>query len=262
MLAATAGGRKVAALSSTSSKAPNRGAQGGVRRLADPSGSAAATPADSAERRLVRIALDLHDGPLQDLAALGFTLTALRHTLESLPADTAAAVGQLADVHRQLGRIEGALRAVAAQGEGPHDPVTLIELVDREVARFRARSTASVEVDIVGDVEPATASQRIAIHRVLREALENILRHSEATEVRISVVECGQQIQLRVTDNGTGFDPAVPAETDGDRPRLGLRGMRRRLELIEGALVIDSSPGGPTSVTAAVERWQPGSAEA
>jgi signal transduction histidine kinase len=223
----------------------------------------ASTPdPDALQRRLVRIALDLHDGPLQDLAALGFMLGNLRQTLEALPADTSEAAAQLADVHLQLARVERVIRAVAAQGESKHDPQTLLELVDQEIGRFRTRSTAAVEVDIDGQVEPETASQRIAIHSVLREALENILRHSRATRVQVALAARGDTIQLRVSDNGTGFDPSVLVGPHHARQRLGVRGMRRRLDLIGGRLEVESRPGGPTSITATVRRWRPGPAPA
>jgi signal transduction histidine kinase len=208
----------------------------------------------------VRLALDLHDGPLQELAALGFTLNLLQRRLESLPADTTEVAGDLEEVQRQLGAIETTLRAVATQRHLQDDDATLLELVDREVARFNARSTATVVIEVVGDVEPATASQRIAIHRVLQEALANVARHSGATEVRIELVESAEAIHLRVVDNGKGFDPQARCDQDG-RARLGLTGMRRRIELLDGQLTVDSQPGGPTSVTAAVKRWRPAEAQ-
>ncbi|MGH3002989.1 MAG: sensor histidine kinase [Gaiellaceae bacterium] len=201
--------------------------------------------------------LDLHDGPLQELTAVGFILAQLHRTLEQLPVDTSRAAHELGEVQRQLGAVEATLRAVASNGDPNADSLNVTEMVDTEVARFNLRSPATVDVDVVGDVEPATASQRIVLHRVLREALSNVARHSAATEVRIGVFESNDVIYLRVSDNGAGFDPAEAQSADDGRARLGLAGMRRRVELLDGTLTVDSRPGGPTSVTAAVKRWRP-----
>jgi signal transduction histidine kinase len=237
----------------------------GLHALAPVPASIPATrETDTAQRGLVRMALDLHDGPLQDLAAVGFTLCLLQRTLAESPGDTSRAAQELAEVQRQLGAVEANLRAVAANSDPTADASTMVgnmlDLIDAEVAQFKARRPAEVEVDVVGDVEPATASQRIVLHRVMREALSNVARHTDATEVRIGVFESKDVIYLRVTDNGSGFDPdAQPVTADG-RPRLGLAGMRRRVELLDGTLSVESRPGGPTSITVAVKRWRPAGA--
>jgi signal transduction histidine kinase len=113
-----------------------------------------------------------------------------------------------------------------------------------------------VEISVVGDVEPETASQRIVVQRVLRESLSNVAQHSGAKHVRIAVEADDEAITVSVTDDGVGFDPAGMAAEDG-RPRLGLAGMRRRLDLLDGSLSVASRAGGPTSVSARIKRWSP-----
>jgi signal transduction histidine kinase len=211
---------------------------------------------NAAARRLIRLRLDLHDGPMQDLVACGFALDLLRRELEGLPADTAAARRQLDGAMRQLGEVERALRSLAADGrnDAAH---SIVDVVDNEIARFAQWNGARVELDVAGDVEPATDSQRIALQSVLREALTNIARHADATEVRVEMFEANDIIYLRIRDNGKGCDPVdVDLDIDG-RSHLGLAGMRERLELLDGSLVFASRPGGPTTVTAALKRWRP-----
>jgi|SRR5579862_8613099 two-component system, NarL family, sensor histidine kinase UhpB len=211
---------------------------------------------DATNRRLIRLRLDLHDGPMQDLVAAGFALGLLQREVEALPADTTSALRQLDAVKRQLGEVERALRSVVTNaGEGDESP--LEELVRDEIARFGQWNGARVEMEVAGDVEPATDSQKIALQRVLREALANVARHAEATEVRVELLEDDDVIYLRVRDNGKGCDPAsLPHHADG-RARLGLAGMQERLELLDGTLSFSTRPGGPTTVTAAVRRWRP-----
>jgi signal transduction histidine kinase len=202
------------------------------------------------------MALDLHDGPLQDLAVLGFTITTLQRTLENLDADTSQAARELSDVQRQLGAIDATLRVVAKSGDATPESSTAIELIEKEVVRFRSHCLASVEIRVAGDIEPATASQRIVMHRVLRESLSNVARHSRAANVGISVLEAGDTITLSITDDGIGFDPGEVGSHDGC-VRLGLAGMRHRLELLDGSLSVTSRRGGPTTVTAAIKKWRP-----
>lgn len=214
----------------------------------------APTPAD--DRGLVRLALDLHDGPLQDLAALGFMIGRLQRTLDDVEGDTSDAAHQLAEVQHHLGLVEATLRSVATSKAIASESATVIELLEQEANRFRARSDATVEISVVGDVEPETASQRIVVQRVLRESLSNVAQHSGAKHVRIAVEARDDAITVSVTDDGVGFDPVGVAAHDG-RPRLGIAGMRRRLDLLDGSLSVASRMGGPTCVEATIKRWSP-----
>ncbi len=216
--------------------------------------------AEAARRSLVRLRLDLHDGPMQDLAAVGFALSALQRELEALPGDTAAARGQLEEVKRQLGEVERALRSVAGGGSEFHAS-RIVDLVRAEIARFEQWNSARVDLELSGDVEPATNSQRIVLQRVLREALTNIARHADATEVQVALFETDDTVCLRIHDDGRGFDPVEASSSPDGRTRLGLSGMRERLELLDGTLSFSSAPGGPTTVTATVRRWRPGEPE-
>ena len=211
---------------------------------------------DAARRRLIRLRLDLHDGPMQDLAAAGFALSGLQRELDSLPDDTTAASAQLDTVRRLLGGLEQELRAIVTDG-ADEDTGGIVDLVREEIARFEQRSSAQVLLDVSGDVEPATDSQRIALQRVLREALTNVGRHAEATEVRVELFEADEVVYLRVRDNGKGCDTASTQHDAEGRPRFGLSGMRERLELLDGSLSFASRVGGPTTVTAGVKRWRP-----
>lgn len=225
------------------------------RRLASvPTQTPAVAP--SANRDLVRMALDLHDGPLQDLTVLGFAIGRLQRTLEGIDGDTSQAAHELSEVQRQLGAIETTLRVVAKNGDATPESTTAIELIDKEIVRFKSHCQATVEIRVVGDVEPATASQRIVMHRVLRESLSNVARHSSAKNVRISVVEADDAINLTIDDDGIGFDPGAITSSEG-RVQIGLAGMRHRLELLDGALTVISSRGGPTSVRASIKKWKP-----
>lgn len=83
-----------------------------------------------------------------------------------------------------------------------------------------------------------------AIFRIVQESLSNVARHAQASEVLIILRENDKGLELRVQDNGGGFDPMVVRKAQG----FGLLGMRERLLALGGNLRIDSAPGRGTSV--------------
>lgn len=200
------------------------------------------------------MSLDLHDGPMQDLVAVGFALQRLQRDLAAIPGDTSALDVQVDAIREQLGHIEVVLRGLAAE-QADHTRETLLaQLVDEEVARFAHFDDAEIILDMDQRIEPETDSQRIALHRVLREALTNVNKHAGAGHVTVRLYEQDDVIYLQVSDDGIGFDPVVAR---GRSDSLGLNGMYERLRLLGSDLSVDSRPGGPTTVTAAVRRWRP-----
>ena len=92
-------------------------------------------------------------------------------------------------------------------------------------------------------------SLEIALFRVIQEAFNNIVKHAHASNADVSVHFKKDSITVRIKDDGIGFD-VQEAISSKDRPRgLGLLGMRERVELINGSLVIKSSPGHGTEIT-------------
>jgi signal transduction histidine kinase len=213
----------------------------------------AAPPPADAQRGLLRMSLDLHDGPMQDLAAVGFALERLRRDLESLPDESAGLLLQVDGIREQLAVIELSLRKVIDATGNQTSGSTLESLVDAEVARFKRLDKADVDLRAGTGIEPATDSQLIALHRVLREALTNVHKHAHAAHVEIRLYESDDVIHLEVSDDGVGFDPAVRGRTGG----VGLNGMRERLRLLGSELQVESRPGTGTTISAAVRRWRP-----
>jgi len=93
-----------------------------------------------------------------------------------------------------------------------------------------------------GDV-PDNVQQNL--YRVAQEALANVAEHAQARSVQIRLTRDDGQVRLAISDDGRGFDPALPEET----VRYGLRGMRERAEMSGGSLVVDSKAGEGTNIT-------------
>jgi signal transduction histidine kinase len=214
--------------------------------------------AEALERRLLRMAFDVHDGPMQDLIAMGYGLNALR-------AQVAAAVGEgkvasLAPVFDelsvQLAATERTLRSMMfSLEENAASRTDLLEIVAEHTAAFERHSSVGVEVVTEGDLELHTDSQLIAVERIVQESLSNIAKHAQATSVTIHMRGIGNSLLVQIRDDGRGFDPSCRRRAGSTR--IGLVSMQERLELLGGSFNIDSRPGGPTTITATFEKWRP-----
>ena len=212
---------------------------------------------DVAERRLVRLGFDIHDGPVQDAAAL---LADLRLVKERL-GDITPAAAALGDLETRLGALHQELRDLAQSLESralvDRD---LREVLESDAAAFRQRCDTELELQITGDLDELTASQRTATARITQEALSNIREHSRAAHARLSVHADDREISISIWDDGVGFGPRQSrAPRQG---RLGLVGMQERTRLLQGSLLVDSRPGGPTAIEARLPRWRPAAGRA
>ena len=157
---------------------------------------------DVAERRLVRLGFDIHDGPVQDVAAL---LVDLRLVKERL-GDIAPAAAALGDLETRLRVLHQELRDLAQSLESralvDRD---LREVLESDAAAFRRRCETELDLEITGDLEELTASQRTATARIAQEALSNIREHSRATRALLRVHADDHEISISVWDDGIGF---------------------------------------------------------
>lgn len=201
---------------------------------------------DARERERVRLARDLHDGPVQNLYRVGHDLDRLG---ESVGASGVLPVRErVGDVARSLRQMLVELRPTLAEhlGLGP-----ALKTVARH-AEERYTDLAITVEDEASGVEIDAAS-RVALFRIAQEAIENVGRHSAASRSRITLDAHDGGLRLTVRDNGRGF--AVP-ERMVDLARqehFGLVGAKERAEAVGGRFHVRSSPGRGT----AVEAWVP-----
>jgi signal transduction histidine kinase len=204
---------------------------------------------EASERERQRWARELHDQTLQDMAALRVTLSAARRSgdaerLADAVDDTVQRLGEGIDELRaiitdlrpaaldELGTkaaMEALVERVCALPNGPE--ISLTVDLDYEAGRSETRHTPNIEA---------------AMYRLVQEAVTNATRHAGARHVQISVVESDGTLEIRVSDDGQGFDPRRRA--DG----FGLIGIRERLALVDGALEISSRPGEGTELRATI----------
>ncbi len=106
-----------------------------------------------------------------------------------------------------------------------------------------ARHDLRIELDL-HELPRLSDEAALCLYRITQEALQNIVKHSGAEEARVELWEDEDEIILRVSDTGSGFEPSSLQASVG----LGLVSMRERLRLVGGQLSIESSPGSGTGL--------------
>ncbi len=212
----------------------------------------------TADRRLVRLGYDLHDGPTQDLIVLAGDLERLRRQISEHGLVDSKIDNAFAELQRRIEATDESLRELAHSLQ----PQTIVErplgpLLGRELERLRERYSIDGTLDVIGDVDDLTATQRITIFRTVQEALTNVREHSCATSATVTVTVDQRSIAVRVSDDGVGFDVASSLESARLRGRMGVAGIGERVRMLGGIFSIDSKPGGPTVVRATLPRWRP-----
>jgi two-component system, NarL family, sensor histidine kinase UhpB len=208
--------------------------------------------AQEEERR--RLARDLHDEVNQALTAILLRLEALA---QDSPAGNVEEVNELKRLVNQameeLLNLARQLRPTALDDHG------LMPAIGAQLKRFSARTGVEVSLNAEGDPDSLPEDVQTAIYRILQEALANIGRHAGATAVSVDIEADDGRLELRVRDDGAGFDPGAltrGGRSDGPGAGLGLSGMVERARLAGGELDVRSAPGGGTTVTLRISRLQ------
>ncbi|HVW19449.1 MAG TPA: ATP-binding protein, partial [Solirubrobacteraceae bacterium] len=217
------------------------------------------------ERRLRRLALDLHDGALQDVALIAGELRRLEDDLRPIVVGTdhAEAVrAALQELATLVDALDVDLREVATSVEGPgmlRRPFA--DAIEAIVRVFRARAPIAASVEVRGDADHITDSQRIAVFRVVQEALSNARKHSRATRVQVVVRVQDDRLTAVIADDGIGFDPGRAFDDAAGRERIGLLGMIERVRLLGGTCDVVSRPGAGTTIRVTLPSYRVPAAE-
>jgi signal transduction histidine kinase len=191
-----------------------------------------------------RLARELHDSVSQALYGIALGARTARTQLDRDPAaavDPMEYVLQLAEAGlAEMRALIFELRPESLQTEG------LVAAIEKQVASTRSRYGLEVQADLGS--EPQTKIEvKEALYRVAQEALHNIVKHAHAQHVVVSLVTSNGTIDLRVRDDGRGFD------TEGSYPgHVGLHSMRERIDKLRGTITIESVSGRGTSVNVQV----------
>ena len=222
-------------------------AEEGLKETSEQLRSLSARLQSAREEESKRIAREIHD-------ELGGALTALRWDLEEVRdvISEASVSSQLAALRRKIEAmitltetILNTVRRLASEVRPMAlDELGLVEAIEWQALQFETRTGIAVEYQCPLEKVDLNSEQSTALFRILQEALTNILRHAQATEVTISMKqECGEFF-LAIKDNGRGI---TESEKSGAHS-LGLLGMRERAHLIGAQIDITGIEGKGTLV--------------
>ncbi len=213
----------------------------------------------SVQRRLARLRFDLHDGPQQDVHLLAQDLALFRDQLRPIVAadpNAGRLIGRLDDLEAQLIALDGDLRRLSSAVQSPFlTPGSLPQALTEITDAFAARTGVEPLTRLTGALDHLTDSQQITLLALIREALSNIRKHSDAQSVQIMIDSDQRGIRAEISDDGCGFDTESTLVRAARAGRLGLVGMHERVRMLGGRTEIVSRPGGPTVISATLPRW-------
>jgi signal transduction histidine kinase/PAS domain-containing protein len=187
------------------------------------------------------VADQLHNNASQRLAALKLAL----HLLEQgpdCPAETRQHIGEMREI---TGQVLLDLHDLGVEMWPPSlEHLGIVPAIDQFIESFKRRSGLSVHLSASGWQERRLPREtEVTLYRALQEALNNVLRHAQATHVKVMLDRLDKRVVGIVEDDGVGFEPAVAL----GQSRLGLFGTKERIEMAGGELIIESQPGAGTT---------------
>jgi len=196
-----------------------------------------------------QIARDLHDGPVQGVSAASLSLEAVLLMLKAGDVDEGLEV--LTKVRRELSEEADNLRRLMSDMRPPLlEERGLIPALRETLDRYgrehevRTEYVGNATTEIPPDLETLA-------YRVVQEALQNSAKHSSATAVNVTAETTGGQLRVEIVDDGRGFDSSKVREYL-QNGRVGLAGMKERVELANGTFMVHSTPGRGTTVVASL----------
>ena len=215
---------------------------------------------DQREQERQQIARDLHDGPIQDLMGLIFSIQGMMGSTEDPQVNQ-----QLKEIREGAQRLAGTLRGVCNELRPPtlvqfglakairsHVTEFMHARKDQEAATLypvkSQDNLPEVHVELMQDECNITAGARLALYRIYQESLNNVLRHSQAQHVTVRLAREDNWLTLEIEDDGKGFEMPGDWLALARAGHLGLVGMKERSEALDGRLEVHSTKGGGTRV--------------
>lgn len=196
------------------------------------------------EEERQRVAADLHDSVAQWLVRASYQAQICSALLENHGDKRVSK--ELDEIEKivdtcivELRRVLAALRPPALEELG------LVHAVRQELQSLR-RDSMNCSLEIVGDEERLLPTAEITAYRIVQEALNNIRKHSQASQIQVRLHFRGKELAIEIVDNGRGFDLHHTLESAASVGHLGLLGMRERAAQVGGTLKMESRPGAGT----------------
>ena len=201
------------------------------------------------EEERKRISRELHDVIAQTLTGINVRLAALK---KEAAINTNGLDRNIARTQRLVEKSVGIVHEFARElRPAALDDLGLIPALHSFVKLFSKRTRIHVHLKVFAGVEQLHGNQRTILYRVAQEALTNVSRHAQASGVEVSIRKLAEGICMKITDNGKSFEVERVLNARGPK-RLGLLGMRERVEMVGGRFTVESVLGSGTTIKALI----------
>lgn len=187
-----------------------------------------------------QIARNLHDEMGATLAALKMRIAWLKSKLPEGMPHLVSEVGHMSDLVSD--GISTVRQVVSELRPNLLDDIGLAAAVKDHIRRFQHDTEIECVLAFPEENVPLDEQQSVTVFRIIQESLNNVAKHARASKVEISFMRDGNLLQLKISDNGIGFDPSLKEKS------FGLLGIKERALMIGGTATISSAPGQGTRV--------------
>ncbi len=198
------------------------------------------------EEERKKISRELHDQVAQMLAGINVHLATFNG------AATKSRVGLSRKIRNTQRMVEKSVKVVHRFAQELRPPVLdelgLIPAFQSYLKNFLERTGIRVHLTASAGIDELSSDKRTVLYRVAQAALTNVGQHAEATRVTIAVLKTADAVRMDVHDNGKAFDVERRLYS-GNYKRLGVIGMRERVEMVGGTFSIKSAPGDGTAIS-------------
>jgi signal transduction histidine kinase len=196
------------------------------------------------DQTLRRVASEIHDNFSPTLSVINISLASL---LPKLPAATQEALLEAKILVKQ---VMSEMKVLSSSLNSDH----LMEIgfycaLEKYIAHIRRSGIYQVSFSDTGSRYAIQPEKEIILFRICQEILNNIIKHAHATQIDIHIEYGKPFLLVEIKDNGTGFDVQKTADTAGEKDSTGMGNIRKRAQVLEADLEIDSTPGRGTRIT-------------
>lgn len=193
-----------------------------------------------------RIARELHDSVSQNLFGINLNLNTLNYLLEHNPEKSKHMIKQLQEMIQE---VQAEMRLMIYELK----PLDLskrgfLETIENLITLFKKRYNLVISFSLIGNEDFIDNEIQLTLYRIIQEALNNIVKHANASKIQISLQIQEDNIHLSIHDNGEGFN----LEEIDKNNNFGIQGMEERIAQIKGKLLIESTVGEGTTIQAII----------
>jgi two-component system sensor histidine kinase UhpB len=206
---------------------------------------------ESREQERLQLAQELHDVPIQDLYGILYQLSDFDHLIVGQESQD-----EWANVRSTVQGVIQTLRGICGELRSPTlAPFGLEGAIREHADQFRNKyPDIDLQLDLKHDGKELPEQMRLNLFRIYQQAVTNVIRHAQATQVNVKFTWDENQVILRIQDNGKGFEVPPRWIRLVRKGHLGLVGAAERAELLGGRFQVISNPGEGTLVDVTVPR--------